>query len=146
MSAGIVSACLPTMLPVFNVVLRTLGLKSNSETTRNGSANNFWSKWSKSGTSGQEDTSRIAPNPNSTKANNNLFYKLPDENSSSTTRGTDVETLATPSDARLRPDVKGYKYSIKSLSQEERNDDNENGIPLHGIRVESAFKSSTVRK
>ncbi len=144
MSAGIVSACLPTMLPVANLVLQILGLKNKSKTTRNGSSNNLWSQWSKSSTSEQKNTSRITPNSNSPLANNNLFYKLSDENSSSVTRET--ETLATPSEARLRPDVKGYKYSIKSLSQEERSEGTDNGIPLRGIRVNSVFERSTVTK
>ena len=146
MSAGIISACLPTMLPVFNVVFRKLGLKADPNSTRNGSATDLWSKWSKSGTSRQNHTSGVAPNPDSTKSKDNLFYKLPDENSSIATRGTESETLATPNNARLRPDVKGYKYSIKSLSQEERNGADENGIPLGTIRVESAFERSTFSK
>lgn len=134
------------MLPVFNVVLRKLGLKTDPNSTRNGSATDFWSKWSKGGTSKQDHTSRVTPNPGSTQSKDNLFYKLPDENSSIATRGTESETLATPSDAKLRPDVKGYKYSIKSLSQEERNGANENDFPLGGIRVESAFERSTFSK
>ena len=142
MSAGIISSCLPTMLPVFNVVLRKLGLKPDPNSIRDGSATDFWSKWSKGGTSRQDRTSRVAPDPHSTQSKDNLFYKLSDENISIATRGPESETSAT----KLRPDGKGYEYSITSLSQGERNGTNENGIPLGGIRVESAFERSTLSK
>lgn len=75
-----------------------------------------------------------------------MFYQLPDENDSdSTARGTDSDTHATLTDANLRPDVKGYKYTIKSLPWGEREEDNNNDIPLHGIRVEKAFETSKNR-
>ena len=75
-----------------------------------------------------------------------MFYQLPDENDSdSTARGTDSDALATLTDANLRPDVKGYKYTIKSLPWDEREEENDNDIPLHGIRVEKAFETSKNR-
>lgn len=84
----------------------------------------------------------MAPESNS-KTGASLFYRLPGENDSdSTWAGSGM-----PNEGKLRPDTKGYQYTVKSMSQEERDEESGDEIPLHGIRVETdtmVFERSTI--
>lgn len=128
MAAGIISANLPTMLPAFNVFLRTLGIRSKNGTSRTGGTSNPFrsSKGHKSNPS-QADTDGAVPPPTGKRASGSVFYRLPDENHSS---------RSDPSESKFRPDAKGYQYTVKSLSSGERDEESGDEIPLHGIRVE----------
>lgn len=128
MAAGIISANLPTMLPALNVFLRTLGIRSKNGTSRTGgSSNPFRSKGDKSNIS-QGDIDGAVPAPTGKRTSNSVFYRLPDENDSVGSSST--------GDAKLRPDGKGYQYTVKSLSVGHRDEESGDEIPLQGIRVE----------
>lgn len=132
------------MLPVFNVLLRYLGIKNEAGTLRSLGSNGFRSKGDKSNLSLENGPNGIASSRTGKKTSNSVFYRLPDENDSNdTARRDNSGAPLTPTDARLRPDVKGYEYTVKSLSAEERDSDSGDNIPLHGIRVERAFERST---
>jgi hypothetical protein len=119
MAAGIISANLPTMLPALNVFLRTLGIRS-----KNG--NPFRSKGDRSNIS-QGDIDGAVPPPTGKRTSGTVFYRLPDENSSS---------RSASGGGKLRPDAKGYQYTVESLSPKERDEESGDKIPLHSIRVE----------
>jgi hypothetical protein len=131
MAAGIVSACLPTMLPALNVFLRVVGIKSqNGSSVRRSSMNLFSSKGNKSNVS-RAETDGTAPARDGRRVSATAFYRLPDENDSVGSGDCD----------KLRD--KAYQYTIKSLAPIGTGPDEESGdeIPLHGIQVE---KETTV--
>jgi len=123
MAAGIISANLPTMLPALNVFLRMLGIRSKNGT---GSSNPFRSKGDRSNAS-QGDMEGAVPPPTGKRASGTVFYRLPDENNSSS---------FAPVGGKLRPDSKSYHYTVESFPPRERDEESGDEIPLHGIRVE----------
>lgn len=142
MAAGIISANLPTMLPALNVFLRTLGIRSRNGTSRTGGSSNPFrsTKGDKSNIS-QGDIDGAVPAPTGKRASNSVFYRLPDENDSVGSSST--------GDAKLRPDGKGYQYTVKSLAMGNRDEESGDEIPLQGIRVEkdtAVMSSSTSRQ
>jgi hypothetical protein len=129
MAAGIVSACLPTMLPALNVFLRVVGIKSqNGSSLRRSSMNPFSSKGNKSNVS-RAETDGTAPTRDGRRVSATAFYRLPDENDS---------VVSGDCDKVLGPEGKAYQYTIKSLAPIGTGPDEESGdeIPLHGIQVE----------
>lgn len=146
MSAGIVSACLPTLRPAMQKVARAVGIKgSMGGMFRATTALGFGSKNSKSnfsnGLSSREDPtgSQIARNL-STKhgAGNDAFYRLSDDNTSDGNREEG-------GGSKLRPDTNnhGFGYTVSSYPVKERDDKSEDEIPLHAIRVQKDFKQTT---
>lgn len=137
MAAGIISANLPTMLPALNVFLRTMGIRSRNGTSRTGgSSNPFRSKGGDTSNISQGgENGGAVPAPEGKRASKSVFYRLPDENNSD---------YSAPGEGKLRPDAKGYQYTVKSLSPNERDEESGDEIPLHGIRVEkdTAVQSS----
>jgi len=138
MSAGIVSACLPTLGPVMAFCAGKLGIKRSLLGTRSGggttgvsSSKNF----AQSATGSVSDRTEVELQKATTsrKDGAGAFYRLPDgQVSGETARG----------DSDLRP-KHGYKYTVTSqpgkgdgasLSGDE--------VPLHGIRVHTDFKRS----
>ena len=115
------------MLPALNVFLRTLGIRSKNGTSRTGSSNPFRSKGDRSNIS-QGDIDGAVPPPTGKRTSGTVFYRLPDENSSSRS--------ASGGGGRLRPDPKGYQYTVENLSPKARDEESGDEIPLHGIRVE----------
>ncbi|KAH8686414.1 hypothetical protein BGZ61DRAFT_454454 [Ilyonectria robusta] len=143
MSAGIVSANLPTMLPVLRLFARYTGLQSLVGTVR-GSASRSKadrSAFSK-GTSREDAEARPAPNaePN---GRGDAFYRLPDDTESDGTVKKANSALSPVVDD-LRPDIKGYEFTVKSYkSNTDRGDESGDEIPLQGIRVQRQFRRST---
>lgn len=136
MAAGIISANLPTMLPALNVFLRTLGIRSRNGTSRTGgSSNPFRSKGDQSNISQGENGGAVSA-PVGKRASHSIFYRLPDENDS---------VGSGSGDNKLRPDAKGYQYTVKSLSPNERDEETGDEIPLHGIRVEKETNCESSR-
>lgn len=133
MAAGIISANLPTMLPALNIFLRKIGVRTESGTLRSGSSFFRSSKGDKSQQSRPDTVS-----DGTGKSAHSAFYRLHDDNDSEYARGN----VETPTEGKLRPDAKGYQYTVKSLSPEERDEGSSDEIPLHAIRVE---KDTVVR-
>ncbi|KAM0432971.1 hypothetical protein ACHAPT_004676 [Fusarium lateritium] len=150
MSAGIVSANLPTMLPVLKLVARFTGLSSLAGTVRASSRPTFGSKGDRSakGLASREDTNTGRISDSNSSSRGNEFYRLPDEtDSDGLMKGTGFGDLPTPSDAKLRPDTKGYELTVKTYkSNPDRDDDSGEGILLQGIRVQREFEQTTTRK
>ncbi|OBR09178.1 Integral membrane protein [Colletotrichum higginsianum IMI 349063] len=150
MSAGIVSACLPTMRPAIQRIARTCGIKgSMGGMFRSPTALGFGSSRSKSnfsnGMSSQDPSgggSQIARNLSATKhgAGDDAFYRLPDDNASDGTSRRQTPPLP---ESKLRPDTTGFGYSVSSYPVKERDDTSEDEIPLHAIRVQKDFKHTT---
>jgi hypothetical protein len=134
MAAGIISANLPTMLPALNLFLRMLGIRTRNGTSPTGSSNPFRSK-DKSMNS-QGDMEGAVPPPTGKRASGTVFYRLPDENTSS---------HSTPGGGKLRPDSKTYQYTVQSLTPGERDEESGDEIPLHGIRVEKHTMAESSR-
>jgi len=138
MSAGIVSACLPTLGPVFAVCANKLGIKRSLLTTRGERTNNTSSSKTfagQSGTGSMRDGADLELQKARKASGGAGFYRLPDSEMSG-------DTARAP-DAELRP-KHGYGYTVtsqptkgdgESLSGDE--------VPLHGIRVHTDFKQST---
>ncbi|KAH6857044.1 hypothetical protein B0I37DRAFT_89178 [Chaetomium sp. MPI-CAGE-AT-0009] len=134
MSAGIVSACLPTIGPVMTLFASKLGIKRTLLTSRGGGTTGASSgNFHKSTT-----TSTDVELQKSTKNDNGTFYRLPDDQASGEmTRGVDAE---------LRPEH-GYGYTVTSRSVDPKADGGSlsgDEIPLHGIRVQKDFKQVAV--
>jgi hypothetical protein len=127
MAAGIVSACLPTMLPALNVFLRVVGIKSqNGSGLNRSSMNPFSSKGNKS-TISRAEADGAVPTPDNKRTSATAFYRLPDENDSM--GSGDCDQI-------LGPEGKGYQYTVKSLAPTGPDEESGDEIPLHGIRVE----------
>jgi hypothetical protein len=141
MSAGIISACLPTLGPVMGLALRKAGLKSSVLSTRDGTTTNLTAtknmNIAKSATGSLRDRTDAAGGKSTKKDGAGTFYRLPDDQHSS------GETTAAPTDAELRPDH-GYGYSVTSGPGSKLDGSSLSGdeIPLHGIRVHTDFKQS----
>ncbi|KAK1716691.1 hypothetical protein CaCOL14_000394 [Colletotrichum acutatum] len=154
MSAGIVSACLPTIRPAVQRIVRACGFKgSMGGMFRSTTALGFGSSKNKSnfsnGMSSQDPHttnggSQIARNLSTTKhgAGEDAFYRLPDDNGS---EGTSRQPTPPLEDSKLRPDTTGFGYSVSSYPVKERDDKSEDEIPLHAIRVQRDFKHTTER-
>ncbi|TQN64173.1 Satratoxin biosynthesis SC1 cluster protein 4 [Colletotrichum shisoi] len=153
MSAGIVSACLPTMRPAIQRIARTCGIKgSMGGMFRSPTALGFGSGRNKSnfsnGMSSQDPGggggggSQIARNLSATKrgAGDDAFYRLPDENGSDDTSRRQTPPLP---ESKLRPDTTGFGFSVSSYPVKERDDASEDEIPLHAIRVQKDFEHTT---
>ncbi|GAB1314742.1 PTH11-type G-protein coupled receptor protein [Madurella fahalii] len=136
MSAGIVSACLPTLSPVMFLVLRKMGVKksilSRSANTAPSSRNNFVKSPGQTGSRPEGELLQ------SKKDAAGTFYRLPDDNISGETANENE-----PVDAELRPEH-GYAYTVTSKPGKcKRGSLVTDDIPLHGIRVDTDFKHST---
>lgn len=141
MSAGIVSACLPTLGPILFLVGRKVGMTrsllsaggSGGGATKASSSKNTVSKSSRSALDRADPDLSSGP---SKKDSAGIFYRLRDDNISGET-ATNVAV-----DAQLRP-KHGYVYAVTS---QPRKGDGESlsgdEIPLHGIRVQTDFKRS----
>ncbi|KAH6631346.1 hypothetical protein F5144DRAFT_531946 [Chaetomium tenue] len=141
MSAGIVSACLPTLGPVMALGAAKLGIKRTILTSRGGggttgaSSRNFGGK---STTPSLSDRTEVELQKSTKKDNAGTFYRLPDDQvSGDTSRGVDAD---------LRPEH-GYGYTVTSRPAGAKADGaslSGDEVPLHGIRVQKDFKQSAV--
>ncbi|TDZ17046.1 Satratoxin biosynthesis SC1 cluster protein 4 [Colletotrichum orbiculare MAFF 240422] len=150
MSAGIVSACLPTLRPAMQSAARACGIKgSMGGMFRSATALGFGSKNKSQFSQGMSSSrdpsgSQVARSLSTTKhgAGGDAFYRLPDDGASDGTRRERTPPLA---DSKLRPDTHGhgFGYTVASYPVKERDDKSEDEIPLHAIRVQKDFKHTT---
>ncbi|CEI68396.1 unnamed protein product [Fusarium venenatum] len=144
MSAGIVSANLPTMLPVLRLVAKFTGLSSFASTIRSGQR----SKGEQS-TKGLQSTNNhkthISNNSGSVSSNN--FYRLNDENDSTEIiKGANFTESAAPVDASLRPDIQGFELTTKTYNARADGSNSSSEEILQGIRVHREFHQSTTQR
>lgn len=137
MSAGIISACLPTLGPVLAIVIGKMGIKrtllsgAGAATANTLSSQNF-AKSATASLSDRTDVELQKSRKDTTGAG--AFYRLPDDQ---------LPAERARGDVQLRPEH-GYGYTVssqpgkgdgESLSGDE--------VPLHGIMVHTDFKRST---
>ncbi|QUC22484.1 uncharacterized protein UV8b_06725 [Ustilaginoidea virens] len=155
MSAGIISACLPTFLPIVLCCARACGLgrapsmpiqDSNAPPTFGGSGN----KGNKNGVISFNSFASRTEDHDSEKATDGPFYRLQDiretESVASRPVGSEAETHTGPLEQPpLRPDVEGYVRSVHTYTVK-GNESSEDDIPLQGIRVQKDFQTGTLRQ
>lgn len=129
MAAGIISANLPTTLPAMNVFLRWIGVKNADGSM---TSNSFF----RSTKNKSLDSNNVLSGSN-VKTTDSQFYRLSDDTGSDLRR----QETGTPIEGKLRPEAKGYQYTVQSFARDEESGDE---IPLNGIRVqkETAFERS----
>ncbi|KAI8240823.1 Satratoxin biosynthesis SC1 cluster protein 4 [Colletotrichum sp. SAR 10_96] len=148
MSAGIVSACLPTLRPAMQKVARACGIKgSMGGMFRVGTAMGFGSKNKSNSSNGMSSQDPNGTNVNRSQsttkhsAGGDPFYRLSDENGSDGRSGDRTPPL---NDRKLRPDADGLGFGYTVTSYPTKPDDkSEDEIPLHSIRVQKDFKQTT---
>lgn len=162
MSAGIVSACLPTMGPIFGAVGRSLGVKRTLLTTRGGGGGggtkDSYSSSSKergggghpeSTTGGRSADHRTTESAEVIRTNNGagFFYRLSDgdDDNGSGITATDHHRVPLPVDAGLRPDHRHAYHVTSKPGKGGGEGDSLSGdeIPLQGIRVRTDFRHSS---
>jgi hypothetical protein len=136
MSAGIVSACLPTLRPALQAIVRILGiqgalpalLRSRTAASKTGQSNPSQNELTKGHTG-----SGVGHSAHSRR---HSFYYLPDEADSSGGHPMTPEQL----DASLRPEYDHGHMVTNVLGSKGRNMDSASDeIPLQGIRVQKDF-------
>jgi hypothetical protein len=144
MSAGITSACLPTLLPIVNAIARSLGFKSPlAKRGRPGNPSKDASNFSglQSGPSGRDVLG------SGKMGNIDNFYRLPDETDSSDAPAAATRSASsTPIQSKLRPDGKDYEHEYTVTTNHLKPEESEDDIPLQGIRVKKAFERSTIER
>ena len=134
MSAGIVSACLPTLKPALTFFARHMGFSSfvsRHFMTMTGSRNAQDSMPShmRSGSGHRDDTSDVNLVHSTGKGE---FYRLDDDNGHQTSA----------SNPKLRPEH-GYSQTVTTRPVREEGDSwSGDEVPLHGIRIQRDFKQS----
>ncbi|KAL7893025.1 putative PTH11-type G-protein coupled receptor protein [Trichoderma sp. TUCIM 5745] len=132
-SAGIISACLPTLLPVIRLFFKAIGIERKLFSSHRGtkSASNV----NNSNLSGLGPNKSV--NADSThRANGKNFYRLNDETESDGSFTIDTQPVVMNS--QFRPDTKGHRNTVKSLQTDELPADlTRDDIPLSEIRVQT---------
>ncbi|KND95322.1 hypothetical protein TOPH_00002 [Tolypocladium ophioglossoides CBS 100239] len=145
LSAGIVSACLPTLLPIVLCCARWFGFKRSVESPVNGNApltfgsTGNQSKFGNNRPRGVDSNTRSEDNL-SGERNSDSFYRLPDNTDSDDIIFRAAEIGSDPLTS-LRPDMKGCGHAVRSYRAKSAVDKKDD-IPLHGIRVEKVLKQS----
>lgn len=176
-SAGIISACLPTLRPAIHVLARAVGIKGSFGGLFRGATRGTHGGDSKEEEAYSRDTGIPTPNSrldhkshtvsntlttmcdeddNEANSSSNSapgvyrmpsfkssFHRLPDEQ-----RGVEAgNPPKMPSEAVLRPDVTGFAFTVSSQAdggaKSERDDESGDEIPLHGIKVQRTYMSSS---
>ncbi|KAH7248689.1 uncharacterized protein BKA55DRAFT_512808 [Fusarium redolens] len=143
MSAGIVSANLPTMLPVLRLVAKFTGLSSFASTVRS----NVRPSGDKStkGLKSHENTG--AGRSSNGSASTNMFYRLPDDNDSTDLiKGPKFTETSAPVNSKLRPDVEGFELTTTTYNAKADSGNESSEEILQGIRVHREFQQTTTRK
>ncbi|KAL4889363.1 hypothetical protein BDV59DRAFT_205350 [Aspergillus ambiguus] len=134
MSAGIVSACLPTLRPALQMMARTLGIQRFMPAL----LQNHPEKLVKSsGTDPSQGPSTVGDSTtnHSVKGHHrHSFYHLPDDPDSGGRRH-----INTPLDATLRPEYDRGHTITNVLGRGRSHDRSTDEIPLRGIRVQKDF-------
>jgi hypothetical protein len=159
MSAGIVSACLPTLRPAFAFFFRVLGLRSvmpsllragPSRTASTSKLNSHTAGHSRNGrgVSGGGGSASAPSNIDLVRANRRSFYHLPEDESDSS------ESQPRVDGAQFRPEYDSMKTTtvVHGRERKEIEEDNDrwmmggrnghgngNDVPLQGIRVQTEF-------
>lgn len=124
MSAGIVSACLPTLKPALQFFVRKLGIKGSAFDL-------FPSEQSKTRTNHNDDqvTANILGRGVGQSGSQGSFYHLQD--------GTRM-----PVNDKLRPDEHGYEYTVSSVPRDTEGVGylSSDEVPLHNIHVKRGFR------
>lgn len=139
-SAGIVSACLPTMLPVLKWFIRTMGIKNLGSTLRGTSEGDSKLKGSTSGYNHELSSRDPALRSKETRGNSkrDTFYRLPDDTDSDVGRGEGASEL------NLRPDGQKLEVTINtSASQGDRDDYSGDEVALNTIHVQKEFRQTS---
>ncbi|KAK5992099.1 Wortmanamides biosynthesis cluster C-like protein [Cladobotryum mycophilum] len=149
LAAGIISACLPTLLPVLRLFARRIGIKRNFLSPRNrGTTGASPSSGKQSNGSSRPSNPILTVGGQSTRRpSENHFYRLDEDTESDGSIPTDMELGAVqPMDplGSLRPDTKGFKHTVRSYTTQTGPNGASNEIPLHGIRVQTEFEHSTI--
>ncbi|KAK3690579.1 hypothetical protein B0T22DRAFT_516210 [Podospora appendiculata] len=151
MSAGIISACLPTLRPVVQWAFRGVGIKDGLFGSRSGASGAFPSNINTNHSAAR--LARLTDHPDGadlakvkkgagTQGGAGAFYRLPDVNSSGQTTEYGVGT-----DGKLRPEH-GHAYAVTSKPGKKQGEgdslsSSSDEIPLQGIRVQTDFKQFT---
>jgi hypothetical protein len=138
MSAGIISACLPTMRPAIHLIARKMGLKVSITGLIRGNEKSTSSRTGHSINNGQvamDPPVRLEHSKNASQGAG-MFYRLPDNGSGGS------ETLPIPMQAKLRPEH-GYVYTVSSVPGNRDSTGSGNEIPLGCIGVQKDFKQTT---
>jgi len=160
MAAGIISANLPTMLPVLALVVRKLGLSKVVSVVKGTSAGQTGERTGRSGTTsknkttqsrGDIDTKGLVPERVSRSLNSSAtFYRLSDDTDSEGNIDNKVQddrtNTADQTEPKLRPDAgaDAYEFAVNSPKRPgtagSTRDLGMDDIPMHGIRVHKEFK------
>ncbi|KAG5983498.1 hypothetical protein E4U55_008020 [Claviceps digitariae] len=155
MAAGIISACLPTLLPIFLYCARTFGYtRSAVLPSRETDAPPTFG-----GTGGNKNRYKSGAATLSyltTRTDNSLdnaagspFYRLPEhaKSGSVVSHVVNLKGIATEnsSEPTLRTDTLGYGHSVKTYALKEGGN-NDADVPMQGIRIQTDFKKSTTKK
>ncbi|KAL4920637.1 hypothetical protein BDW62DRAFT_215891 [Aspergillus aurantiobrunneus] len=130
MSAGIISACLPTMVPAFQFIVRLLGIKalvpSIFRTSGGSGSATAGSKSTAAQTAGSQSAAAL------NRVNRHSFYHLPDDNDSMERDDADAELSFRPKydSSRRTTDVQGKGRGSVWGGE---------GVQLQGIRVQKEF-------
>lgn len=137
-SAGIISACLPTLRPALQFFARALGINDcMPDLIRSGNRGTGYSKSSRSKLAPSPGPGTIDSTTGHTRSESQRrFYRLPDETGTIGKAGGDQ----LPVDASLRPDH-GYMYTTSVLGTKADYDRlSGDEVPLHSIRVQKDFQ------
>lgn len=137
MSAGIVSANLPTMLPTLKWFIRAIGLKSLTNTLRSTYATGSKPTGSRSAFT-HELSSRDPAVGKMSDSRGNLkrdsFYRLPDDTDSDGERGMGAHDL------NLRPDKQKFEVTVNT-ARDDRDDDDD--FALNRICVQKEVRQTS---
>ncbi|EGR45036.1 GPCR, PTH11-type [Trichoderma reesei QM6a] len=142
-SAGIISACLPTLLPVIRLFFKKIGIKRNFFSPTRGGTSGKSSNMNSKMSGPSQNRSVNALDDSSRRANGNAFYRLEDETESDD--GFVVDSQQVVMNSKFRPDSK-YEDTLTTVRLDEsepRADLKRDDIPLNGIRVQTEFEQST---
>ncbi|PKX99843.1 hypothetical protein P168DRAFT_261112 [Aspergillus campestris IBT 28561] len=137
MSAGIVSACLPTMRPALQAGARLLGIQHAMPALLR-SRTDALSKGQSSGTRPHDLSMKDGSRTGTGGARRHSFYYLPDENDSQGEGGHESGDLRPGYDCgKMTTDVRVSRASSRQDMRSESCGDDE--VPLRGIRVQKNF-------
>ncbi|KAM0563171.1 hypothetical protein ACHAPJ_000887 [Fusarium lateritium] len=149
MSAGIVSANLPTMLPVLRLFAKFTGLSSLASTVRSNVRPTYGGSKGERSTKGlkSHEDSGAGRSSNSGSTSSNNFYRLPDENDSAgLIKGATFTETTAQVNSKLRPDMEGYELTTKTYKSTPESGNDSSEEILQGIRVHTEFQQTTTRK
>jgi len=136
-SAGIISACLPTLRPALQLFARKCGIKGFMSDLRTTPATGYSGTGRSKGGSHGPGTTIDSTTSLARSESQRRFYRLDDESGTG-----QMESDRFPIDSSLRP-KHGYIYTTSVLGTTKNNDaDSLSGdeVPLHSIRVQKDFK------